>query len=419
MAKGDGGLQQLGRNRWRVTVSMGKDPVSGKRRRATQVVNGTKAEARKVRDRLRSDIEGGLRLDASKVTLAEFVQTWAEARTIAGKASANTVRRDVDNMRHVLDRLGSFPLGKVTPQMVESAYAAVKEKFGLSGTTMHKARVSLKNVFKKACDYDLVMRNPCDRVEAPKVDDPKRSALEASEAARLLRCLDEAEAREYAELAGKEARQLQRGKAFGRESVKGVSSIGNIIGARIALATGMRMGEVLGLSWAGVDAACGLLRITQAVGVCNDLKEPKTSAGVRTVAVDGETMAHIEQWKARQAAELAKIGVRQADETPVCCSNVGGFNDRNNFGRWWRGFREANGFPGLKFHELRHTQATLLLANGVDVKTVQARMGHANASITLNWYAHAVPENDAKAAAVVGALLSQEEKPKVLDLKTA
>ena len=83
-----------------------------------------------------------------------------------------------------------------------------------------------------------------------------------------------------------------------------------------------------------------------------------------------------------------------------------------SFTRWWGVFRDGHGFPTLKFHELRHTQATQLLANGVDVKTVQARLGHANASVTLNWYAHAVPENDVEAAAVVGNLFAGQSAKK-------
>ena len=82
----------------------------------------------------------------------------------------------------------------------------------------------------------------------------------------------------------------------------------------------------------------------------------------------------------------------------------------SNFERWWREFRTNAGFEGLRFHELRHTQATQLLANGVDLKTAQDRMGHANGAITLNWYAHAVPENDAKAAQLVGDLFDTQNE---------
>lgn len=117
---------------------------------------------------------------------------------------------------------------------------------------------------------------------------------------------------------------------------------------------------------------------------------------------------------------LAAIGVSQGDETPVLCSSVGGPLNTQNFESWWRTWRSENGFPMLKFHELRHTQATQLLANGVDVKTVQARLGHSDASITLNWYGHALPENDEAAADLIGGLFRREpEGCKIIELRTA
>lgn len=88
------------------------------------------------------------------------------------------------------------------------------------------------------------------------------------------------------------------------------------------------------------------------------------------------------------------------------CSDTGGWYRIDNFEHWWGVWRKEHGFEGLKFHELRHTQATQLLANGVDVKTVQTRLGHANASITLGWYAHAIPEKDHEAADLLGNLLA-------------
>ena len=84
MTKGDGSIQQLGRNKWRVSVSFGKDPITGKYRRATQVVNGTKAEAKKVRDGMVRDHENGLRVDAAKVTFGEFARQWQQAKETSG-----------------------------------------------------------------------------------------------------------------------------------------------------------------------------------------------------------------------------------------------------------------------------------------------------------------------------------------------
>lgn len=175
---------------------------------------------------------------------------------------------------------------------------------------------------------------------------------------------------------------------------------------RIGLATGMRRGEVFALSWENVDLERRTLRVCQSITYERQIKTPKTQAGIRTLAIDATTASHLATWKERQAAELAKIGVKQTGKTPVCCSDTGSWYRIDTFDNWWRAWRKEHGFEGLKFHELGHTQATQLLANGVDVKTVQTRLGHASASITLGWYAHAIPEKDHEAADLLGAILS-------------
>lgn len=156
----------------------------------------------------------------------------------------------------------------------------------------------------------------------------------------------------------------------------------------LTLPSGIRRGEVFAVTWENVDLDRRTIRVCQSITYQRKVKAPKTQAGIRALAM----------WKARQATELARIGVKQTERTPVCCSDTGSWYRIDNFERWWGVWHKEHGFEGLKFHELRHTQATQLLANGVDVKTVQTRLGHANASITLGWYAHAIPEKDHEAA---------------------
>lgn len=174
----------------------------------------------------------------------------------------------------------------------------------------------------------------------------------------------------------------------------------------LTLPSGIRRGEVFAVTWENVDLDRRTIRVCQSITYQRKVKTPKTQAGIRTLAIDATTGSHLAMWKARQATELARIGVKQTEKTPVCCSDTGGWYRIDNFERWWGVWRKEHGFEGLKFHELRHTQATQLLANGVDVKTVQTRLGHANASITLGWYAHAIPEKDHEAADLLGNLLT-------------
>lgn len=415
MAKGDGSITKVRRDVWRVRVDFGKDPITGKRQMISRNVKGTKREAAKVRDELRKEHESGLRVDADKMTFAELSTIWNDARTTSGTIASTTAYKDKFTLNTLLKYLGAVNIKEITPAVVESLYSAIKsdkEKTGSSfgGTSMRHLHVMLKQIMGKAVDYDLLLRNPCDRVRAPKADEPDRKSLTVEEAAKLLACIDEAEVDAYANMEAKEARQTARGNLFGREYLRGLNIIGNVLAIRIGLATGMRRGEVFGLCWGSIDLENRRLNVAQSLTSLGEVKPPKSKAGVRTIAIDATTCAHLRAWKQRQGVELLKVGIKLGDSTPVCCSERGGFIDLHNFERWWRAFRNENGFTDLRFHELRHTQATQLLANGIDVKTVQTRLGHSNAALTLNWYAHAIPENDEKAADMLGDLFASKPK---------
>ena len=169
MAKGDGGIQELRRGVWRVSVSAGNNPATGKRQRVTRVVHGTKAEARKVRDDIRRGLDNGLRPDGGKVRFLEFVTTFSQARRTAGKASEDRIAKDEKSLKLCGELLGDPPLCKVDARAIEALYPAIRERreaqgFRCGNTTLHGYHVLLKSFFQKAVDYDLIGRNPCNRV---------------------------------------------------------------------------------------------------------------------------------------------------------------------------------------------------------------------------------------------------------------
>lgn len=417
--KGDGSITQVkdkdGKpvaNRWRVCVSLGYD-LSGNRVRVQRIVSGTKSEARKERDKIRREHEQGLSLDADKVTLSSFIEVWLEGRRTAGKVSESTIKNYEARLKQIEPYLGKKRLNKITAAEIERAYSQLRAKKSLSGSTLNKLHILLKSVFEKACDFDLVLRNPCNKVEAPGVDKPERKSLTKEEGAKLLHELDMEEARIIEKMDEKEERQIKKGNQFGRSSICGLANLSFTVGTRIALATGMRRGECFGLTWKNLNLRQGTITVAQTLTKEGEVKDPKTHSGKRTISIDAKTVEHLKAWRKRQREELAKLCLEPDGTTPVCCNERGEWVNLANFERWWRGFRTQAGFPELRFHELRHSQATLLLANGTDLKTVQDRMGHANGAITLNWYAHSVPENDAKAAQLVGDLYGSdyEQKP--------
>lgn len=267
----------------------------------------------------------------------------------------------------------------------------------------------LKNVSQKAIDYDIIYKNPCAHVVTPKRDDPNRRSLSTDQGARLLQEIQKSEEEEYSAMAEKEERRAYReehGIAKERHEIRELHQLGCVIAVRLGFATGMRRGEVFAVTWEDVDLKRQSNRVHHAVTSRGDVKTPKPKAGNRTVAIDDATVECLARWKACQAEQLAKICVRQTGDTPVCCSDTGGWCRIDNFEHWRGVWRKEHGFEGLKFHGLRYTQVTQLLANGVDVKTVQTRLGHANASITPGRYAHAIPEKDHEVADLLGDLLA-------------
>lgn len=360
--------------------------------------------------RVRKDDTGQFAIDAGKVTVSEFIETWLEARQTTGKVSESTIKNYRARLKTIEPYIGKKKLNKVTAAEIERAYAQLKAKKNLSGATLNKLHILLKSVFEKAHDYDLILRNPCNKVEFPSVDKPDRKSLIQEEGATLLHKPDMEEARIIQKMDEKEERWVKKGNQFGRSSIRGLANLDFTIDTRIALATGLRRGEVFGLTWKNVSLRQNTITVAQTLTKEGEIKDPKTGAGRRTISIDENTAAHLKMWRKRQRGELAKLAIKLGDATPVCCSERGEWVNLANFERWWRSFRKEADFNGLRFHELRHSQATLLLANGTDLKTVQNRMGNANGAITLNWYAHAIPKNGQKAAQLVGNLFGTPPK---------
>lgn len=435
-----------GKPLWLVCLSFGSETVTDengkqhkKRRKVQRVAHGTLAEARKLAKELSSQYEH-IDVTASKErTFDDACRAWETSVRNAATATEGAMNGYLINLGHMRGKIGDKILTVITKQDVEDALASIKAERGIGNTTLNKIYAVTKRVFKYAVNNDWLVRNPCDKITAPRIDEVNnRRSLSAEECARFRACLDQAEADAFAEFDAKEERVEGYGTKEGRKIVRGLSGMSCIMAVRIELATGLRRSEVLGLTWSAVDFERGQITVHQKLVVekrrgskkAGELKigSPKTKMGTRSLFVDDDTMEHLKQWKAVQAKALALVmpegePLKQTEDTPVCVGDRGGWMRPPTISRWWEGyeqksrkkgcegqvyrrtgFRDEIGFPGLCMHELRHTQATQLLGAGVDLKTVQARMGHAKASHTLDLYAHAIPANDRDAANIMGSL---------------
>lgn len=430
MAKGDGSIREVktkdGKSyrpkKWRICVSFGFDPITGKRDQVVRIITGTKAEAQKKRDEIRREREAGISSDGYKLTFETFSKQWLKRREVMGELQERTLDQDRRVVPVLNAHIGSLRLQDITPRTIENTLEAIKtSKAGrkgstLSGTTMHAYYQKLSQILNDAEFKGLILRNPCARVRPPKKDKPERKALSLVEFERFNRATNNALETAIIEFISKELRKRENKP---REAVRGIKHISFLVAVKLGIATGARLGEILALRWRDIDFAQSSVLINQALTATGNTKPPK-SGNTREIAIDTQTTETLSKWQLLQKDALESIHAKPAQETPVCCSDVGTYSNVANFEHWFGKYRTSIGFPDLKFHELRHTQATQLINNGMDIKTVQARLGHSSASTTLDFYAHPSKEKDKEASDVIAKIINGERKETpIISIRTA
>lgn len=380
-----------------VTYSLGK--VGNKYERVYHTINDvrTKAEAREKAEEWRRAYNDGTAYKGR--TVAEYAQSWLKEREEMAQVKNSTLERDRREVRKICAALGEIGLRDVAPDDVRKLHLTMKRN-GDSAAVMNKTHACLKRIMERAVDDGLIDRNPARKVDAPKTPKTTREPLSVDEAARFMRLM------------------LSEPKS------------GYVAACMIAVATGCRRGEVLALTWK--DYKDGVVTFARQYTQLDGTHGLKNGGDPRKVSVGKSTAAWLDAWKEEQAQTLG-----YASES--VCTNASGNQVRPDLlRRWWTRWCVHNGFAvwrddegnvvrysedgwpidsegrkfsrthkmpalhydGLKFHELRHTQATILIAAGVDVKTVQARGGWASPKVPMEIYAHSIRDKDGEAADV-------------------
>lgn len=387
---GIGSIEKRGPNTWRIRLAIGKDPQTGKYRQVSRTIHGSKADAYKEREALRQEIEHGLEREGERLTFFEFANQFEARRRSCGRFKNATLNSDRMIIKRLNKYLGNATLRDINAYVVSRTQARMVDD-GFTPTMLYQSMNKLNQIMGEAARLELIRKNPCDRIDLPKPARKKITSLNAQEARILLSALKR-----------REARAIELSESM---PARALLELSRVSACRLALSTGMRRGEVLGLTWRNIDFQKGSLRIVQQFTSDGKLQEPKTRSGMRAISLDPQTISYLSQWRKRQSELLRRIRAQATEDTPVVCNTTGSFPNVSDFNSWWKKFRTEAGFHNLRFHDLRHTQATLLIGNGVDIKTVQSRLGHSRAATTLDTYASALPENDRTAANLFGSIL--------------
>ena len=365
---GEGSIFRRQDGLWAASIRyMGGTRVSKTSRRKTVV-------DRWVRARL-AEREAGLTSMVGKQLLGPFVEGWFDA--IAAEVGPRTLVRYRELLRlHVLPELGSRSLAGLTAQDVQELHGRLLQE-GLSPQTVVHVHRVLHKALQDAVRWGKLARNVCTAVKAPRVPVQEMRVLSPDQARRFL-----------AAAAGEPLEALYI----------------------LAVSTGLRQGELLALKWSDVDLDASRLQIRRTVQrvVGEGIKEgePKSASGRRSVALTPMATSALRQHRASQL-EQRMAAPTWADLDLMFTNAVGRYIEPGNLTR--RSFRpllRRAGVPQLRFHDLRHTSATLLLAEGVHPKIVQEMLGHSTVQLTLDRYSHVSPNLQVAAADRMEAVLS-------------
>ena len=360
-------------NGYSVVVELPKDPVTGKRQQRWLTAK-TKREAEKLLAQTQNELDRGTYIDPSNVSLAEYLSSWLDAIRNSVRPSSHIRFKGIVN-NHFIPELGSIPLSKLSPIHMQQFYASLLQS-GLSSSTVALYHNVLHLALEQAVKWQLVPRNVCDAVDAPRENPPEMKTWTAEQAREFL-------------------------SATTNDKLAALW--------RLVVLTGMRRGEILALKWADVDLGRGTLSVRRTLTRGADgieFGEPKSKAGIRSIALPPSAVMALRVHRTDQLEHRLQLFGAWQDNDLVFERGNGIFLHPNVVSRRFQVISKQLGLPRIRFHDLRHTAATLMLANGEHPKIVQERLGHSDISMTLNRYSHVTMDMQREAADRLDAVLS-------------
>lgn len=340
---------------WCYVIETGTD---GKRSRYRKRGFKTKTLAESSYAAAKAERDRGEYIEDSKETVAELLSRWL-TRVARHRVRPTTYQGYESTVRnHLVPWLGTIRVQKLTAARVQTFYSDRLDA-GVGARTLNLAHLRLSQALDMAEREGIVRRNVCRHV------DPPTSKSQPGKA------WTEAEVRRFLDVAVKHwLHPLWL----------------------VALSTGMRRGELLGLRWQDVDLDAGMLHIRQAVSILHGapvISEPKTDAARRRIGLPRDVVEALRVH--RDAWEVRRQSARDWDGDLVFCTRAGKPLNPNNIYPDFYALIAAAGVPRIRLHDARHTHGTIMVAKGVSIRAVADRLGHSKTSVTLNTYAHVLP----------------------------
>ena len=390
-----GSIEKRGKNSYRLTVSEGFD-LNGRPMIHRKTIHGTKKEAEVELAKFVTEVQNGLVIDGKSLKFSEFVDVWK--RDYGSKELAPTTYKRYCRMleTRILPYFGHFYINKIRPTDIMKFYDLLekdtqlvrkkgnngsKTKKPLSGKTILEHHRLLRAMLHRAVYWQLIVSNPAERVQPPRAKKPKRRSYDDEQTKILLENLE---------------------KLTVEDTKYKVAII-------LTIFTGVRLGELMGLEWQDVDFRNGIISINRSSQYLSDMgvftKVPKTESSIREIAIPEFIISLLEEYKLWYEDQKLLYGELWTNSDRLFVQADGKPMHPSSISKWFVKYVSTIGLPVINFHGLRHTNASLLVAQNVDIAVVSARLGHAQISTTLDFYVHPLLSHNRKAGYALENLL--------------
>lgn len=393
-----GSIEKRGENTYRLIISSGRTG-DGKRKKYTKTIKVEgKTEAEKEKKcaielaKFIAAVENNLFIEPSKLTLKDFIEKWLDKYAEKNLAPKTIFRyKQMINSR-IIPALGHLKIQKLKPINFVEFYDNLQEdgirkdgkEGGLSARTIGHHHRLLHDILQSAVKWQLLNSNPLDTVDPPKVKKCEADFYNEEEVQELINKLDTVSDKEFKYKAA----------------------------VILTLASGLRLGELTGLKWDNINFDTTTINIVQSSqylpGKGTFIKSPKNDTSIRTLSIPESVMNLLLKHQAKEKEKRLGCGTLWNDTGFVFTQWNGKPMYPSTPSRWFSKFLKSNNLRSITFHQLRHTSATLLINENVNIREVSKRLGHSNTSTTLNIYSHALKSSDKDASDKLSSIMFPE-----------